>query len=40
MADKFIKTWLRDWWDIMCHELRQIFSDGGVMLIVLVAGLA
>ena len=23
----FIKTWLRDWWDIFCHELKQIFSD-------------
>ena len=36
----FIKTWLRDWWDIFCHELRQIFSDGGVLLIFFVAGLA
>ncbi|MBR4757071.1 MAG: ABC transporter permease [Bacteroidales bacterium] len=40
MAEKFIKTWLRDWWDILCHELKQIFSDGGVMLIFFVAGLA
>ena len=36
----FIKTWLRDWWDIFCHELKQIFSDGGVLLIFFVAGLA
>ena len=35
----FIKTWLRDWWDIFCHELKQIFSDGGVLLIFFVAGL-
>ena len=41
MANKgFIKTWLRDWWDIFCHELKQIFSDGGVLLIFFVAGLA
>ena len=40
MEEKFIKTWLRDWWDILCHELKQIFSDGGVMLIFFVAGLA
>ena len=41
MADnRFINTWLRDWWDIFCHELKQIFSDGGVMLIFIIAGLA
>jgi len=40
MANSFIKTWLRDWWNILCHELKQIFSDGGVMLIFFVAGLA
>ena len=41
MANKgFIKTWLRDWWDIFCHELKQIVSDGGVLLIFFVAGLA
>ena len=41
MANKgYIKTWLRDWWDIFCHELKQIFSDGGVLLIFFVAGLA
>ena len=40
MANIFIKTWLRDWWNILCHELKQIFSDGGVMLIFFVAGLA
>ena len=38
--NRFINTWLRDWWDIFCHELKQIFSDGGVMLIFIIAGLA
>ena len=38
--EKFINIWLRDWWDIFCHELKQIFSDGGVMLIFFVAGMA
>ena len=38
--ERFIKTWLRDWWGIFCHELKQIFSDGGVLLIFFVAGLA
>ena len=33
------RLWLRDWWGIFCHELKQIFSDGGVLLIFLVAGL-
>ncbi|MBR7003707.1 MAG: ABC transporter permease [Bacteroidales bacterium] len=40
MANTFIKTWLHDWWGIFCHELKQIFSDGGVLLIFFVAGLA
>ena len=40
MGNSFIKTWLRDWRDIFCHELKQIFSDGGVILIFFVAGLA
>ena len=38
--ERFIDTWLRDWWNIFCHELKQIFSDGGVLLIFFVAGLA
>ena len=40
MTNTFIKTWLHDWWGIFCHELKQIFSDGGVLLIFFVAGLA
>lgn len=35
----YAKNWLKDFWGIFCHELRQIFSDGGVLLIFLVAGL-
>ena len=38
--ERFLKIWTRDWWDIFCHELKQIFSDGGVLLIFLVAGIA
>jgi len=36
----YIKDWLKDFWDIGTHELKQIFSDWGVMLIFFVAGLA
>ena len=36
---QYFKQWLRDWRDIMMHELHQIFHDGGVLLIFLVAGL-
>ena len=36
---QYIKQWLRDWRDIMMHELHQIFHDGGVLLIFFVAGL-
>ncbi len=41
MAQKetYIKSWLKDFWGIATHELRQIFSDGGVLLIFIVAGL-
>ena len=39
MAERYSKVWIRDWWAIFCHELKQIFSDGGVLLIFLVAGL-
>ena len=35
----YIKQWLIDVRDIFLHELKQIFSDGGVLLIFLVAGL-
>ncbi len=41
MANKgYIKTWLSNWWDVFSHELTDIFSDGGVLLIYFVAGLA
>ena len=41
MANKgYIKTWLSNWWDVFSHELKDIFSDGGVLLIFFVAGLA
>ncbi|MBO6220829.1 MAG: ABC transporter permease, partial [Bacteroidales bacterium] len=41
MANKGnIKTWLSNWWDVFSHELKDIFSDGGVLLIFFVAGLA
>lgn len=37
--NSYTRIWLRDFWDIAVHELKQIFSDGGVMLIFFVAGL-
>lgn len=39
MKNTYAKTWIKDFWGIFCHELRQIFSDSGVLLIFLVAGL-
>lgn len=39
MTERYLKTWLRDAWNIFCHEFKQIFTDGGVLLIFLVAGL-
>ena len=38
--DTYMRLWLRDAWEICLHELRQIFKDGGVLLIFFVAGLA
>lgn len=40
MNTSYAKTWIKDFWGIFCHEFRQIFSDSGVLLIFLVAGLA
>ncbi len=40
MKTSYAKTWIKDFWGIFCHEFRQIFSDSGVLLIFLVAGLA
>ncbi len=39
MKNTYAKTGIKDFWGIFCHELRQIFSDSGVLLIFLVAGL-
>ncbi len=40
MKASYAKIWIKDFWGIFCHEFRQIFSDSGVLLIFLVAGLA
>ena len=37
--ESYAKTWLVDFCSLACNELKQIFSDGGVMLIFFVAGL-
>lgn len=34
----FIKKWTLDFWGILTNEFRKIFSDGGVLLIFIVAG--
>ncbi len=39
MKTSYVKTWIKDFWGIFSHEFRQIFSDSGVLLIFLVAGL-
>jgi len=35
---RYVKHWLKDFLMIFNHELRQIFSDGGVLIIFFVAG--
>ena len=40
MKQSYIHTWLHDAWEIALHEFRNIFRDGGVLLIFFVAGLA
>ncbi|MBQ9712074.1 MAG: ABC transporter permease [Bacteroidales bacterium] len=37
--ETYARTWLKDFCYLACNELKQIFSDGGVMLIFFVAGL-
>lgn len=37
--DNYTKRWFRDFWGTMTYELKLIFSDWGVLLIFLVAGL-
>lgn len=39
MKNTFLKDWFKDAFDIMAHELKQIWKDGGVLLIFLAAGL-
>ena len=36
---KYIRQWFSDFAGIFVHELKQIFSDGGVLIIFLVGGL-
>jgi len=38
MKDNYISRWFREFWDIFTHELKSIFSDGGVLIIFFVAG--
>lgn len=35
----FIGKWLQNWYDIALHELKMIFSDGGVLIIFFIGGL-
>lgn len=39
MKNNFITLWISDFWGIMTHELKQIFTDGGVLLIFFVGGM-
>lgn len=34
----YIKNWISDLWNVFTHELKAIFSDGGFLIIFLVAG--
>lgn len=36
---EFIRNWFKDAFLVCCHELKKIFGDSGVMIIVTVAGL-
>lgn len=38
--DNYIKSWFRDFRRLLGHELRLIFTDSGVLIIFLLAGLA
>lgn len=37
---QYTRQWLSDWYSIFANEIRQIFSDSGVMVIFFLAGLA
>lgn len=39
-TDSYIRSWIKDYRDILRHELKLIFSDTGVMIIFFLAGLA
>ena len=36
---RYCKRWLRDFWDICCHEWNMIVHDGGIMLIFTIGAL-
>jgi ABC-2 type transport system permease protein len=38
-TDSFVRTWIRNWYDIFVNELKLIFSDSGVMVIFFIGGL-
>lgn len=38
--DNYISLWFKDFWRMLGHELKLIFSDSGVMIIFFLAGLA
>ena len=40
MKNSYFHHWFHDAWEIGIHELKNIFRDGGVLLIFFVAGLA
>lgn len=38
MKTTYFRQWLSDLWGVMTHELKTIFSDGGFLIIFIVAG--
>jgi len=38
MKQTYLGQWFSDVWDIFCHELKTIFSDGGFLIIFFAAG--
>jgi len=39
MANGYIRQWFKDMWGIFTHELKDIFRDGGVMIIFTIGAL-
>lgn len=39
MKDTYLHKWARDLWDVFTYELKNIFSDGGFLIIFFVAGI-